>query len=222
MALSSNIMLQAYRWQRTSRSQLHNAVVRRQLSGQPEYSYTTDYISKHTNNWMKWLGEWRGRPMVRFLEIGSYQGRSAVWFLQNILTDPTATLDCVDLFTGFGLEPRFDHNLSLSGRAGQMTKHKGRSEDILPALPPAHFDAIYIDGGHRAVNVLMDAMLAWRLLKPCGVMFFDDYQWNMDWQAAERPQMAIDLFLEAHHTGLDVMHHDYQVAVRRRPASTRE
>jgi predicted O-methyltransferase YrrM len=153
------------------------------------------------------------------LEIGSFQGRSAVWFLQNILTDPTATLDCLDRFHILGTEPRFDHNLKMSRRAAQVTKHKGRSEDILPGLTPAHYDAIYVDGSHRALNVLMDAMLAWQLLKPCGVLFFDDYTWQMDLPPTERPQMAIDLFLKAHHAALDVMHFDYQVAVRKRPAS---
>lgn len=219
MSATTSLPLEIYRWQRTARAQLHNSLLRRRLAKQPEYSYTTDYVSEHVENWLCWLHRMRDQPGLHFLEIGSYQGRSAVWFLQNILTDPTSTLDCIDLFTGLGLEPRFDHNVKLSGSAEQVTKHKGRSEDILPKLPKAHFDAIYVDGSHRAANVLMDAMLAWHLLKPGGIMFFDDYLWQLDTPPADRPQMAIDLFLEAHHAELEVLHHDYQVAIRRRQMS---
>jgi len=192
----------------------YNQHLSRQLRSYADYSYTTDYVTRHTANWQTWLADWSGKPNVHFLEIGSYEGRSAVWFLQNILTNPTSTLDCVDLFIGRGAEARFDHNIRLSGRSGQVRKHKGRSEDVLLTLVPAHFDMIYVDGGHRAANVLMDAMLSWRLLKPDGLIIFDDYRWEMDKAPAERPQIAIDLFLEAYADRITVLHRGYQVAVR--------
>jgi predicted O-methyltransferase YrrM len=218
--MTTSLPFAIYRRQRAARARLHNFLLRRRLKQHTDFSYTTDYVSAHVDNWMRWLGAWRGQPGLRILEIGSYQGRSAVWFLQNILIDPTATLDCIDLFTYAGLEPRFDHNVKLTGRASQINKHKGRSEDILPRLSEAHFNAIYVDGSHHAADVLMDAMLSWRLLKAGGVMFFDDYLWRMDLPPAERPHMAVDLFLKAHSNDLEVIHHDYQVAVRRRPASS--
>jgi hypothetical protein len=40
------------------------------------------------------------------------------------------------------------------------------------------FDFIYIDGSHMRVDVLLDAVLAWQLLKPGGFMVLDDYEWN--------------------------------------------
>ncbi|MCS6847225.1 MAG: class I SAM-dependent methyltransferase [Anaerolineae bacterium] len=167
------------------------------------------------HNWRVWLADWIGKPETHFLEIGSYEGRSAVWFLQNVLTHPTSTLDCIDLFTGKGLEPRFDHNIHKSGRSGQVRKHKGRSDAILPELPEAYFDVIYVDGSHRAADVLLDAALSWCLLKCNGLIIFDDYLWEMSKPAAQRPQIAIDLFLEAYAPRLRVVHHGYQVVVRR-------
>lgn len=65
------------------------------------------------------------------LEIGSYEGRSAVWFLENILTHPTARIVCVDLFTRLPFELRFDHNIRISGAGDKVTKMKGRSETVL-------------------------------------------------------------------------------------------
>lgn len=40
------------------------------------------------------------------------------------------------------------------------------------------FDLVYIDGSHMRVDVLVDAVLAWPLLQPGGLMVFDDYEWD--------------------------------------------
>lgn len=150
------------------------------------------------------------------LEIGSYEGGSAIWFLDNVLTAPDATLTCVDPFLDASYELRFDHNIRRSGEQGKVTKLKGFSEAVLPELPHESFDLIYVDGSHRAVNVLMDAVLAWRTLKPGGTMIFDDYRWMPENPPHLRPQMAIDLFLETFEGEYELLLKDYQVAVERR------
>ena len=38
-----------------------------------------------------------------------------------------------------------------------------------------NFDLIYIDASHYAPDVLSDAVLAFKLLKPGGILIFDDY-----------------------------------------------
>lgn len=106
-----NLLRDIYHLSRRSYIRAYNQWLRLRLKTFNDYSYTADYVTIHIQNWLVWLAEWIGKPEVHFLEIGSYEGRSAVWFLQNILTHPTSTLDCVDLFTGKGLEPRFDHNI---------------------------------------------------------------------------------------------------------------
>lgn len=210
-----NLLRDIYHLSRRSYIRAYNQWLRLRLKTFNDYSYTADYVTIHIQNWLVWLAEWIGKPEVHFLEIGSYEGRSAVWFLQNILTHPTSTLDCVDLFTGKGLEPRFDHNIHISGRGNQVRKHKGQSEAVLLELPRSYFDVIYVDGSHRAADVLLDAALSWRLLKCGGLMIFDDYLWEMSKPAAQRPKIAIDLFLEAYRPRLRMIHQGYQVAVQR-------
>jgi hypothetical protein len=188
----------------------------RELARENGYSFTSDYVSKHVTNWNRFLEEYRNRPDVRMLEIGSYEGRSAVWFLENILTHPTSSLVCVDLFTCLPLNLRFDHNIGVSGLGDKVTKMKGRSETILRTLPLDHFDIIYIDGSHQAACVLMDAMLSWYTLKRDGVMIFDDYLWYLE---EDRPQMAIDLFLKSFEGNYELLLKDFQVAVRKRIAT---
>jgi hypothetical protein len=57
------------------------------------------------------------------------------------------------------------------------------------------YDFIYIDGDHTAQAVFIDASLAWKALKPGGIMAFDDYLWELDAPINMRPQAAIDLFI---------------------------
>ncbi|MCS6910321.1 MAG: class I SAM-dependent methyltransferase [Anaerolineae bacterium] len=209
------LLRRAYRVAHSNYIYAYNLGLRQWLKTLDDYSYTKDYVTSHAQNWRVWLGDWIGKPETHFLEIGSYEGRSSVWFLQNVLTHPTSTLDCVDPFINKGSEARFDHNICRSGRARQVRKHKGPSDAILPELPRAYFDVVYIDGSHRAADVLLDAALSWHLLKCGGLMIFDDYLWGTGKPAAQRPQTAIDLFLEAYAPRLEVIHQGYQVAVRR-------
>ena len=83
---------------------------------------------------------------------------------------------------------------------------------------------IYLDGSHEAPNVLFDGMLSWGLLKPGGVLIFDDYLWVPQLLAGHRPQLAIDLFLRYHSGQYDLLHHGYQVAISKKqePAQQRE
>lgn len=52
------------------------------------------------------------------------------------------------------------------------------SQDWLCQLPVNAFDFYYVDGSHVAPDVMADAVLGWRLLKPGGIMVFDDYEWG--------------------------------------------
>ena len=192
-----------------------DARLARQLATQSDFSFVMDFVSTVTPAWDQHLAAFVGRPHVALLEIGSYEGRSMVWFLQHVLTHPTSRMTCVDPFDPLSGEPRFDHNLRVGGWGDRVRKIKGRSEAALVTLDTEAFDIVYIDGSHEAVNVLMDAVASWRLLKPGGVMIFDDYLWELTRPADRRPQIAIDMFLRDFRSRLEVLHHEYQVIVRK-------
>ena len=187
----------------------------RRVAGTPGLAFTEDFATSHAELWLEYLSPLRDKPDVRFLEVGSFEGGSAIWFLKKILTHPTATITCIDPFLSAGSEARFDHNVRVAGCGSQLIKIKGRSESVLAGLEQASYDAIYIDGSHKAVHVLMDAVAGWWLLKPGGIMIFDDYWWRPELPPEKRPQMAIDLFIEVLNTGLTVLHKDAQVIVRK-------
>jgi len=53
--------------------------------------------------------------------------------------------------------------------------HRGFSEDVLEEFEDNYFDWIYIDGNHRYEFVLKDLNLAFRKVKPHGLIAGDDY-----------------------------------------------
>ena len=181
------------------------------LAQSQQYSFTTDWMSGRVEDWRRYLGKFAGQAGVKMLEIGSYEGRSAVWFLENILTHPTSRLVCVDVFYDPRRELRFDHNIKLSGAAAKVDKRRGKSETILHRLEKTLFDLIYVDGCHEAPAVMLDAMLSWELLKPGGILIFDDYEWEPTRPPEDRPQLAIDLFLRSQSGRYDLLDQSYRL-----------
>jgi SAM-dependent methyltransferase len=210
----SDFIRATLRAKRALRLQMRTRQLVSDLAQDPNPSFTEDYVTVVAGRWEECLNEFRDRPYLRMLEIGSFEGASAIWYLDNILTQPTSELICVDVFPSL-VEERFDHNISVSGSAKKVTKMKGRSDALVPSLPLESFDLIYVDGSHRAIDVLMDGVLAWQRLKPGGILIFDDYLWSLQRPLNERPQMAVDLCLELFAGRFELVLKDYQVMLRK-------
>lgn len=175
-------------------------------------TYTHDLVTKHTANWTTWLQPYIGQP-ARALEIGTFQGRSAIWFCQNILTHPDSRLICVDTFQWMNA-----HDTCLANiREAALTE----KIHLLPIssrwlqLPPDHLDFIYIDGDHTQTAVLTDAILTWRSLKPGGTLIFDDYL--LQRHGRTQVKTAVDAFLHVFAHELQILAHGYQIALRKKP-----
>lgn len=207
------------------------------INEQPEflpyepYRFTHDYFSQHIEQWTKDQARFAGLPNLDFLEIGSFEGRSACWLLQNILTHDSSRITCVDLF-GQGpsqgvyetagldsnlmsTEDRFDYNIRQTGASHRMEKLKGNSHELLRSLSHSQYDFIYIDASHLAKDVLEDAVLAWPLLKTGGVLTFDDYQWRDEPDPLRCPQIGIDAFLQVYEGHYRMIHKGYQVTLEK-------
>lgn len=187
------------------------------------YEFTTPWHQiLFDNQWRDRLKEFVGKPEVRYLELGAFEGASLFWMFDHVLTHPTSRAIVIDYFQGAAAE-RFNKNLAASGKKGQMLIHQGSTESILPSLDPYSFDLIYVDADHSCRGVLSDAVMSWRLLKNGGVMVFDDYLWGID-QFPERlrPKPAVDFFVSSFSQDCDVIWSDYQLAIRKneRPKPT--
>jgi predicted O-methyltransferase YrrM len=190
-------------------------------------SFRADWTSWHFPNWIKLLAPFRERP-VRMLEIGSWEGRSALFFLNYL---PRMQLTCVDTFAGGQehqeaaaadpqeaemlrmVESRFDAN--TGDFSERIEKIKAPSVDALIQLGVAErrFDIAYIDGGHRAREVYADSALTWPLMAPGGLIIFDDYQWHEMPDPMDNPMPGVDAFLRSIESQYRIVLADYQVAI---------
>jgi hypothetical protein len=167
-------------------------------------SFTADWTTVNFDSWAAILAPLRDRE-VEILEVGSWEGRSAIFFLEFFRS---GRLTCVDTFLGSdehsswqdtlpSLEKRFDEN--TGPYRARLEKIKDRSARALDQLAQdgRSFDIIYIDGSHKREDVMADSSLAWKILKQEGFIIWDDYLWNSGAPQADRPHRAIDGFLHA-------------------------
>jgi predicted O-methyltransferase YrrM len=183
--------------------------------------FTEDWHSSHLPHWQRLFFDilrWDPAAPRRIVEIGAYEGRATLWFLDRLLRHPESRIACLDSFAGgaehraeqvAGLEQRFRANVEGSGAAAKVEVLKGRSFDGLVRLLArgAQAELVYVDGSHEAPDVLADLVLAWRLLPPGGVMLCDDYLWSRE-EAAQVdilgcPKLAIDAFTNIHRRQID-------------------
>ncbi|MDH4347153.1 MAG: class I SAM-dependent methyltransferase [Thermoleophilia bacterium] len=73
-----------------------------------------------------------------------------------------------------------------------------------------------MDGSHEALDVIVDAALAWRLLARGGAMIFDDYTWDGFGDSLHRPGPAVDASVELVGDHGETLFSGRQLAVRKR------
>ena len=147
-------------------------------------------------DWERVLAPYRDE-LKRVMEIGSYEGQSALFWI-NFLG---AQVTCIDNWQNAAdgvadareVEAHFDANV---GR--RVSKIKSDSTPALYRLTceNAVFDLIYIDGDHSRDQVMIDSLIAWRCLRTGGIMIWDDYEAYLpDAPDHDRPTPAIDTFI---------------------------
>lgn len=178
-----------------------------------DYEFTADWFTGSIKTWRPFLAAYKP---TKLLEIGSWEGRSTCFLIEECAAFGTVELHCVDTWEG-GIEhdsnqsrliePRFDHNIELakSKAASEVTvvKHKSLSSTALASLisegKTDYFDFIYVDGSHQAPDVLADAVLSFLLARVGGLIVFDDYLWFIEPQGRQdhfnMPKPAVDAFV---------------------------
>jgi predicted O-methyltransferase YrrM len=199
-----------------------------------DYEFTTDWFTPRAPIWRRLLREF---TPARIIEIGSWEGRSTCYLIEECANERFVELHCIDTWEGsiehdpaaMGLvEARFDGNLAkaceLAAHPVALIKHKALSYVALAGLIASgrvgDFDLVYVDGSHQASDVLLDAVLGFQLLRVGGVMIFDDYLWSMEQQGFQNfynmPKPAIDAFVNINQRKLQVLEEPlYQLYIRK-------
>jgi len=190
------------------------------------YHFTQDWFSGNILIWEQYLKHFINIPTLNVLEIGSWEGRSTCWLLDNIMTHEHNTITCIDTFEGsvehrYGhsyiqsLEGRFDFNIVRTGVPDKVKKNVGNSHEVMRSLPLNSYDIVYIDGSHIASDVLQDAVLVWQLVKVGGFIIFDDYPFTFPQNPAWNTKIGIDAFMISFSDKFRVIHKAYQVILEK-------
>jgi predicted O-methyltransferase YrrM len=122
-----------------------------------------------------------GEP-ITYVEIGVWLGESAAWVCENVLTHEDSR--------GVGIDPyppdrkrtqeqtdkiKFAATNRLRPWFMQWRWLFEPSQQALRNWRAGKIDLLYIDGSHRAPDVLTDFVLAWPNIPSGGIVIFDDY-----------------------------------------------
>jgi Methyltransferase domain len=198
----------------------------------PAGDYAVDWFTNNVPTWQRLLlPRLAGRP-IAVMEVGSYEGLSAAWMLDHMLTHARARLLCVDAFPeephdawfrgrrvrNEGVFARFAGNVLRRSDGSKVRALRGADCAALlkqPDVQRQRFDLVYIDPVGHSADLLEKAVLCFPLLKPGGIMVLDDYTHSKEHDSS-CPRIGADAFLNAYAPFVRVLHLGWQVILERR------
>lgn len=179
--------------------------------------FTSNWFGPMASAWMEHVvPHIKKIPDAQWLEVGSYEGRSALWAQEHMLHGDNARVTCVDIWDAnlpglptwgnVNYESLFDANTRGNSH---ILKLKGKAEDILPTLGGKKFHGAYLDSSHTEESVLAEARLIWKLLLPDAIFVLDDYG------SPQHPgvKKSADIFLAQPDVKHTILHRAWQLIV---------
>lgn len=190
-----------------------------------QYRFKHQWFEQNIQNLTNLFSGYQGNPSMNILEIGSLEGKSTVWFLDNL---PNTTITCVDTWKGGAdhdpnnheidfkeIKENFDYNIQSFPHRDRVTALQMTSYDALIHLykQDKKFDFIYIDGSHTAIDVNADLVMAWKVLKVNGLIYCDDYLWGFGQENLDRVPY-LDFTYDSPKLGIDSWVNVYRNKIR--------
>lgn len=163
------------------------------------YKFSTDWFEGNAGYYWGQLGDYLKNTFGEncdCLDVGTFEGRSAVYMIENFL-GRTGALHIIDPLRE-SYHPILLKNLEYTGAIDRVHIHAGDSVIELPKLleiRPESFQLIYLDAGKTASDNCLNALISERLLCKGGLLVIDDYLWlgnNHDPRYC--PRLGIDFY----------------------------
>jgi len=194
------------------------------------YRFTKDWFTNNLTRWESIVVPYLKslKKPITAIEIGVFEGRSAIWTLENILEHPKSQMWLVDNWKR-EVSPKvpcwhnFLKNLEAYSRnhpeqpEDKIMVCKGHIPDMLrsPDLTSQKFDFVYIDVHGYSKDFLEQAVMVWPMIAPGGMMVIDDYTSNREHDGGCMKQ-GVDAFLDLYSKELSVKHMSWQVMLVKR------
>lgn len=156
---------------------------------------------------------------INALELGSYEGNSAVFFLKHF---KKINLTCVDTFEGSDehKEQNFNEildnfNFNIRNFKDRVNIFKSSSKNFFKNINKSNFDLIYIDGSHYAKDVLDDALNSFDVLNKNGYMIFDDFLWDFYTNQNDNPIGGVKTFIKKNFFKIKIISVGYQIILKK-------
>lgn len=182
------------------------------LGYKKKYSFTQNWFGDRIPYWTQILQEFKGKPNINYLEIGTFEGRSALWALENIATHPTARITIIDAFEE-GTYKTFISNVHMSGEEDKFKILSGLSIEKIREVPLNSIDFAYVDGSGKGIVMLSDLVNTWNLVKVNGIIICSRYyldsglRKSLELQPYDPgPYEAIDAFLRLYKPYIKILY----------------
>jgi SAM-dependent methyltransferase len=187
-----------------------------------DLKFTTDWTTSNVPQWQKALERFAGKPGIRGLELGTWEGRSTAWFLREVTSGERARLTTIDRD-----HSRFDSNRKILDELfpNRLQTITVEAFDWLLDYTGSQFHFIYLDAPKDSADLIDHAVMCWRLLAPGGVLIFDDYMWpgthdggfsSPPRHYSNPPRIGIDAFLQCKYLQFDLLHRGWQLIIQKK------
>ena len=179
------------------------------------YRFTMKFDSRATETNLHWIFSKFGVPKT-FVEIGAYEGSTTFLVadryakvnpdLKIITIDPHQgsfdMIDKKDFLSGPDAQKNFLYNLDLCQHKNIEYINDFSTNGLRELINRKQTaEVIFIDGDHRADQVLTDLVMSSQLIRDHGIIICDDTYWQ--WEDSNKcksaqmsPRMAVEFFIQ--------------------------
>ena len=159
---------------------------------------------------------------LQILEIGSFEGYSSLYFLENF---PHSIITCVDMWENNKEQNEFDlskveinFDKNTKKYKNNLKKYKQSSDQFFRNNKNIinYYDIIYVDGDHYYETVFKDVMNSFKALKNGGIMILDDFiGYNFYKKYNENPIGAIIVFINIYYGKIKILKITNQIIIQK-------
>jgi SAM-dependent methyltransferase len=188
-----------------------------------KYKFSVQWSKSATYYWNNIFKEFKlYNKKINILEIGSFEGFSTLFFLENL---KKSNITCVDTWKNYyennsvnfkNIEKIFDKNTYPFKK--RILKFKMSSNKFFNKNYNKNYDLIYVDGDHYFKNVYHDLENSYKVLSNNGIMIIDDfltynfYKNNLN----ENPFGAIITFLNKYKNNIEIILITNQIIIKKK------
>ncbi len=186
-----------------------------------ELTLTNDWFS---NNITTWVAIFKKFELIKIkpkiLEIGSYEGCSAIFFLNYF---KNSEITCIETFKGSDEHSKIDFTIikknfleNTKKFQKRITLYEGTSKNFFNLKDmKKKYDIIYIDGSHHYDDVIQDANNSFNALNNNGIIIFDDFLKKYYKDLTKDPMLAILNFINQNKKNIKIINVGYQIVIQK-------